>query len=207
MKTRIMLDLETLGTRPGSVILSIGAVKFDHEKVYDDFHIGINIQSCLDAGMTVNGDTLMWWMHPDRNEARAQWVDPAFDKFDLGSALSQFTMWMKTAPNGWIPVDGPEVELWGNGSSFDNSILGAAYDALGFEAPWQRDRANRCYRTMKSMYPNTRMEKREGTHHNAVDDARSQAHHLRLLPAFQEMCRAEILAESLKVNQELSLNA
>ena len=28
MKPQIMLDLETLGTRPGSVITSIGAVKF-----------------------------------------------------------------------------------------------------------------------------------------------------------------------------------
>ncbi len=192
MKTRIMLDLETLGTAPGSVILSIGAVKFNENGVYDDFHIGINIQSCLDAGLTISGDTLMWWMDPERNDARAQWVDPSFDKFVLPSALHQFSNWVFTPHS--------EIEMWGNGASFDNSILGAAYDKIGLQAPWKRDFANRCYRTMKSMYPQIRMPKREGTHHNAVDDATSQVNHLILMPAFQELCALEKRQEN-ELNQ------
>ncbi len=181
-----MLDLETLGTAPGSVILSIGAVKFNENGVYDDFHIGINIQSCLDAGLTINGSTLMWWMDPERNEARAQWVDPGFDKFDLESALVQFHIWLhQNGPN--------EIEMWGNGANFDNNLLGAAYaayDPCKRPQPWKFWN-DRCYRTMKSMYPAIKMPKREGTHHNAVDDATSQVNHLILMPAFQELCALE----------------
>jgi len=39
MKTQIMLDIETLGTRPGSVITSIGAVKFGGGEITSDFYI------------------------------------------------------------------------------------------------------------------------------------------------------------------------
>ena len=38
MKTQIMLDLETLGTKPDSVIVSIGAVKFSPTEIYDSFY-------------------------------------------------------------------------------------------------------------------------------------------------------------------------
>lgn len=42
---------------------------------------------------------------------------------------------------------------------------------------------DRCYRTLKAMRPDVKME-RTGTHHNAVDDATSQARHaLALLAA------------------------
>jgi exodeoxyribonuclease VIII len=42
--------------------------------------------------------------------------------------------------------------------------------------PW-RHWNDRCYRTVKSLYPDVKLE-RVGTHHNAVDDAESQARHL-----------------------------
>ena len=36
---RVMIDLETLGTKPGSVILSIGAVRFDNRQLTDALHV------------------------------------------------------------------------------------------------------------------------------------------------------------------------
>jgi exodeoxyribonuclease VIII len=36
---------------------------------------------------------------------------------------------------------------------------------------------DRCYRTIKNCYPDVPFDRR-GTHHNALDDARSQALHL-----------------------------
>jgi len=44
------------------------------------------------------------------------------------------------------------------------------------ERPWYFWN-DRCYRTMKSLYPQIPME-RDGVHHNALDDAISQARHL-----------------------------
>lgn len=187
-----MLDLETLGTKPGSVILSIGATKFDHTgPIGEQFHVGINIDSCLEAGLTVNGETLtvngetlMWWLDPERNAAREEWL--RLVKFYLSSALGQLTRWMME--------EGGDVELWGNGANFDNNLLSTAYDVLNTPKPWKFWN-DRCYRTMKAMYPHIKMPKREGTHHNALDDAISQVNHLILFPAFQEMCSAEMQAD------------
>ena len=61
----LMIDLETLGTAADSVILSVGAVKFDlHSTAIDDhgFYGSISIDSNFDAGRRVSEDTLLWWL-------------------------------------------------------------------------------------------------------------------------------------------------
>lgn len=55
-------------------------------------------------------------------------------------------------------------------------MLASAYRRDGSKTPW-RYTNDRCYRTIKSLYPHIPME-RTGTHHNAADDAASQAAHL-----------------------------
>lgn len=69
-----------------------------------------------------------------------------------------------------------KVRIWGNGADFDNVILASVYKRIGMEQPWLY-RNNRCYRTLKALHPEIPIE-RVGTHHNAVDDAESQARHL-----------------------------
>src|ERR1700752_755293 len=60
----VLLDIETMGNTSRSAITSIGAVQFDlntgeiGEKVYTR----VDLQSCLDVGLTMNADTVMWWM-------------------------------------------------------------------------------------------------------------------------------------------------
>ena len=49
-----MLDLETLGNKPGSVIASIGAVKFGDGKIIDKFYRTINMQSCVRIGIALD---------------------------------------------------------------------------------------------------------------------------------------------------------
>ena len=66
--------------------------------------------------------------------------------------------------------------MWGNGAEFDNVILSQAYKNVEKEVPWQYYN-NRCYRTVKNLFPHIEME-RVGAHHNALDDAKSQAEHL-----------------------------
>lgn len=92
-------------------------------------------------------------------------------------ALAAFADWLASE-------HGPDVKVWGNGADFDNVILGSAYRRLGKSIPWAFYNS-RCYRTVKSLQPGCRIE-RAGTHHNALDDAKSQALHLmRLLsPTF-----------------------
>ncbi len=65
--------------------------------------------------------------------------------------------------------------IWGNGASFDNTILEECFRRTALEMPWGYYN-DRCYRTLKNLAPNVKLE-RLGTFHNALDDARSQAAH------------------------------
>jgi len=159
----VMLDLETLGTGANSAILSIGAVEMDFDSLAlgREFYVVIDRQSCFDLGCTSDPATLKWWSDQS-SEARTVLSEPgiAADK-----ALAQFSIW---APD--------YMELWGNGSDFDNAMLAELYRKVGSETPWKFFN-NRCYRTMKNMFPRVTFM-RQGTHHNALDDAKSQAMHM-----------------------------
>lgn len=58
----IMFDIETLGTLPGSAILSIGAVRFDIGKksISDEFYVNLDVTSSLSAGFTYEKSTINW---------------------------------------------------------------------------------------------------------------------------------------------------
>lgn len=160
----VMIDIETLGTRTDAVILSIGAAKFDKEQITDTFHVAIDPASCQQIGLTIDAGTVMWWMHPDRVLARHQLVQA--DKVDLYTALDGFASWFGDQ----------SLPTWGNGASFDNVLLRNAYGKTNIPCPWAFW-DDRCYRTMKNMHPDVQVP-REGTHHNALDDAIYQAKHL-----------------------------
>lgn len=166
----VMLDLETLGTRPGDIILSIGAVKFDVEKgLGEGFYLTIDAESCKAAGLRAQKSTLEWWakQSPEAREAAFK------GEFSLNVALTKFSMWMP-------PLD--DAVVWGNGANFDNALLAAAYRAMKMDTPWKFWN-DRCYRTISAMFLRSRVE-RVGTHHNALDDAKTQA--LRLITMAQD---------------------
>jgi hypothetical protein len=163
-----MLDLETLGTRPGDVILSIGAVLFEPGKgITSEFYVTVNQQSSRDAGLRAQKSTIEWWQKQSPEAQAAAFKG----ELSLESALKQFMMWLP-----------PETLVYGNGANFDNAMLAAAYRALKMEAPWKFWH-DRCYRTIAAMFMKYRTE-RVGTYHNALDDAKTQA--LRLMAMCEE---------------------
>lgn len=179
MPRNIMVDLETLGTVPGCVILSIGAVEFSQAGLsglqhYDE----ISTSSCTDAFLSISQSTKDWWSQ--REEAARSLLNRcASGGTDIRSALEGFASFVKTF--------GDDVCVWGNGADFDNAILAVAYDILGIPMPWKFWN-NRCYRSLKALHPDIKLE-RVGTYHNALDDARSQAEHaVRLLQRQDEVC-------------------
>jgi hypothetical protein len=157
-----MLDLETLGQAPGSVIVAIGAVKFGDGATHAEFYQRVDPQSCVNLGMKIDAPTVLWWLgQPDA--ARQEIIKSGSN---LTDALMAFADWVGDA----------DAEVWGNGAGFDNVLLADAYDRAHFVRPWKFWN-DRCYRTVKGMYPHVAMDRR-GTHHNALDDAKSQAMHL-----------------------------
>lgn len=161
---KIMIDIESLGTKSTSVILSIGAIAFDESgHIGQGFYQRVDIDSCLQRGLTVDGKTIEWWMDQSA-EARAVFTEPAKPLsavlIDLGSAY-----------------DWNDTEIWANGSNFDIPILENAYNACGLVIPWKFWNV-RDYRTVKNMFSkeffNTVCVEPVVAHH-ALEDARAQA--------------------------------
>lgn len=162
----IMIDLETLGTRPTAAILSIGAVFFDKEGFGEEFYQTITLDSCTRAGLTISGDTFKWWM-AQKAEARKALFE---SNHDLTSTLLRFDGWIHQHSNA------DKVLVWGNGADFDNAIMQHAYAAVDRPVPWKFWN-NRCYRTTTALLGKA-PRNQEGVYHNALDDAKSQAKHL-----------------------------
>lgn len=157
-----MLDLETLGTSPGCVIASIGAAKIKRGMVVDTFYRTIEMQTCIGVGMTIDIETVCWWM----KQADAARMEITEQGCPIAVGLMQFA--------GWINCSC--VCVWGDGVSFDNAILSRAYELCRIEKPWHFTN-DRCYRTLKAIHSDV-LFATSGIKHNALDDAKSQALHL-----------------------------
>lgn len=157
----VMLDLETFGTKPGCVIRSIGGVFFDKNNMAHDFYVNVDKQSCIDVGLTVDPKTEAWWA-TQGNKAKDAFLSNPQPLFD---ALQSF----KT----WFEVHGGE-RVWAQGASFDPPVIEAAFDACKIAYPWKfwNIRDTRTLYDIAKFNPNN--VKRDGTFHNALDDAKHQ---------------------------------
>lgn len=168
MNQDVMIDTETLDTTPSSVILSIGACRFDQysEDIEDSaFYAVVDIQQQIDLGRTISADTLRFWM---QQPAAAKEVFFSKEAVPLEEALLGLREWIDPRR---------ETRPWSMGAGFDLPILEHAYRSFGVEAPWLFWKAC-CMRHQKNL-PNAKIVydnvPRMGVHHNAMDDAIHQA--------------------------------
>lgn len=167
----VMIDLETLGRSAGCSVMSIGAVEFS-DKLGKEFYVSISRDSCDQAGLFEDQDTLDWW-NQQSEEAKTVFTEP---KISLHLALTLFADWLSMLGQR------ENIRIWGNGAAFDNSIIIALYRIMGIDLPWNYN-GDMCFRTLKALVPNAPYE-RIGTYHNALDDAKTQAAHaIKLLEA------------------------
>lgn len=157
----LMIDIETLGNRPGSVILSIGAVAFDAEtgEIGEEFYDAIDPSSAAAAGLTTDISTMMWWM---KQSQEAQ--DAAFSgKTAIELALAKLAFYA-------LRVGATRV--WAKPPSFDLVLLEAAFRACNLDVPWHF----RTHRDCRTIFDLAGISPPSlGTAHNALDDAKSQA--------------------------------
>ena len=174
--THIMTDLETYGLEPGCPVLSIGAVVMGgisgvasnpQRMLKKHTFYGVAKLDQSAYGLKPNQATVDFWSKQSE-EARKVLTDPTASPLPV--MLKQFAR--------WLPAD---ARVWGNGADFDNPILSAAYRACGLPQPWQPYNG-RCYRTIKNLAPSIKLV-RQGTHHNALNDAMSQAEHMERIVA------------------------
>lgn len=170
----IMLDLETLGTKPGCKILSIGAVNFnlsDSPDIQRSFYQTI----CVDSqdGLAVDPGTQAWW----NKQSEAARKEAFKGEHTLTQALRDFNFFLESCSFWGQRV----VRIWGKGKDFDAPIIKAAYEAMGLAHNWD-DRFEICFRHMYSDM-NRFIPKPEfkGVAHNALADAKHQADHADLI--------------------------
>lgn len=179
----VMLDIETLGKKPGCVVLSIGACAFNPfgDGYSYEFYQNIDPKDGEDVwGLSVDPDTVRWWKGQSE-ESRAHLVP---DRIGTMEAAYAFGDWFKS-------VNGKEV--WCQGATFDVPIMDAVFSATGQIAPWKYYdvRDTRTIYDICGLDPRT--VKHEGTYHNALDDA-----------IHQVKCVQEALKQCTFVNQSVA---
>lgn len=180
--TNVMIDLETLGTKPGCIVLTLGAVAFDDTGVLSDLgevHVRLDSDHQHSVGLKADPGTALWWISQPK-EAQEQLLDKP--EVNVSTVLAFFNEWLEEVTGTNLEdVDYLPVSIWGNGANFDGPILRELYDAFGMRCPWGFwDEC--CYRTerkslealIRQLGGTVESVQREGTYHNALDDAKYQ---------------------------------
>lgn len=155
---QIHLDLETLGVKHTSQILSIGAVHGT-----DIFYREIDAYQYNPDDFTMCDSTIKWWT------ARGGFI-PSQDLESPANAIAQFAGWVAD-----ITDSDPDTEIWANSPTFDCAILRYHMSKLHISCPWnfwqERD-----VRTIKNAAKALGIPLRGAPNpHNALKDARNQA--------------------------------
>ena len=154
----LMLDIETMGNKSNSAIISIGAVEFDIEtgKTGKEFYRNVSLKSSIDLGLNVDADTVMWWMNQSDDARKSLTNEKAVS---INQALVDFREFCNK-----------DYQIWGNSARFDCGILQNAYNKAGIPIPWDF-RKERCVRTLVSFNPEIKNNfPSVGTAHNAISD-------------------------------------
>ncbi len=158
-----MIDLETLGTGPFSPIISIGIVCFDLNNVLDKLYITLDVKDQIDSGKRkIDADTLKWWMSQSDAAKKVFKENPMPVKEAL-MTISEF-----------IKKQGKDVHVWGNGATFDITLLETLFSQYEVPVPWKYSKVMD-FRTIKRFLGKDVVTERKGTYHNALDDALTQA--------------------------------
>lgn len=161
-----MIDIETLGTAVDTVVLSIGAVFFDTitKELGPKFIMNLKIEDQLET-RSITADTLRFWVNQS-NAAKKVFNEEALP---TAVALNAFSKWVVAN----APEDG-NVEPWGNGATFDISIMEHLLTEFKVAVPWKFYNV-RDLRTFKKYVAGNAKVEKLGIEHNALDDAMSQA--------------------------------
>lgn len=182
----LMLDLETLDTKPGATILSVGAVLFNRDTAWSCqqgmFYMEVNIASQLPFHTTVSADTMDFWAREDP-EWIAEVMSDAYQEKNtkpIGEVLDALDAWMQSH---YLKEDFNLGTVWAQGQDFDFPILAelyrrVRYGKLNLETksfmPWPFWR----HRDTRTAYDvaqfDTSTVERTGKHHNALADCHHQ---------------------------------
>jgi len=125
-----MIDIETLSTKPNSLILTVGIIKFNKDnditalEKMESLYLRINKDSCEKLGMDINQNTVEWWSKQSKESKYEVFENK--DRFDIKDALLKISSFLKGHKN-----------IWAHSPNFDIIILENAYNMCGLDIPWK----------------------------------------------------------------------
>lgn len=124
MTVHLMVDTETLSTRPGAIVTSVALVRFTDE-AHCAFNLSVPDQQAL--GLETDPATEAWWAQQDPVARQMALANP----LPLTSALPYLSTWIQWAAGG------TDFQIWCHGATFDCPLLGEVYRRAGLETPWK----------------------------------------------------------------------
>lgn len=185
----IIVDIETLGTRPGCPITEIGACAVDPftGKIVANFSrricTGFSMADVETAaagntyfGWRIERDTARWWLADAKRRETLRRTLAGFNAPLECVVLDVFSEWLARH----MPENNETHRIWANGPSFDLAILEAAYVSNGMRRPWICWQ-ERCVRTALELAEYVKGSvpwEERGPRHRALCDARHEARKL-----------------------------
>ena len=160
MTTHATIDIETLGTSPDTVVLTIGGIKFDpmeDDGLHSQFYYRLDADEQIEMGRTVDEKTLEWW-EKQPEEIRKEALETT-GRVSTEQSLKALNKWL-------VGVD----KIWCHGPVFDIGILQNLYKQIGLHHNWPfyiiRDS-----RTLFSLMDKDPRKEIDFAAHNALADA------------------------------------
>jgi len=157
MTRNVMIDIETLGTKPGSAVLEIAAATFEQEGggPLEWFAVEIDLLSCLACGLTVDTGTAAWHL--------AQGYTGNLRGQPLAEAVMRLHVWMRDKA--------AIATVWAWGMDFERSMIEAACAAVQSALPWHYYQGADARTIWNVAFPGGKAAKRK---HRAADDVAAQ---------------------------------
>lgn len=159
----VMLDIETLGTCPDCVVLTLGAVKFNpyaQEDIIAGIYCRPDVDEQIAKGRIVRDDTLEWWT--TQAEAVREEALGEEGRIPVTQMLQELNRFLVGVNN-----------IWAQGTVFDIGILEHLYKQYNMVPNWQYWQIADS-RTLFKIHGDPRERNKAGLH-NALEDCVSQA--------------------------------
>jgi hypothetical protein len=136
MITHLNFDLETLGKKANSVILSMACIAFKFEDdtpyskyVLDGFYVKFNPLEQIKMGRTVDRETVEWWKL--QNDEARKVTQPSDDDVSVAEGLAMLREYINGTDYEW-----KTGYCWSRGNYFDFPMIEDIHDQLGAKLPF-----------------------------------------------------------------------
>jgi len=178
---RVMIDFETLGNGKQACVVQVGACYFADGGVGQCLKLQMDAEDAMRNGAEMDASTVYWWLSQSPEAIKSILAMPRLSELDVLNQLNAF-------------LAGAD-EIWSH-ATFDFVILMEALKRRGIK-PMFGYRTARDIRTLNALVPFDKDSiKREGTHHDGLDDAIYQARYVMAMLAKLET--PEALAKTLE---------